>query len=74
MTRVLWQGVGHCMSKSTSGPCTAPSASGQNIMVPTWWGENLQAATRHPVDLHRSRKLVLSPHVYGPSVHQQPYL
>ena len=70
---VFVEGVGHCMSKQNSGPCSAPSASGQNIMVPTWWGENLQAYTRHPIELHKRRKLVLSPHVYGPSVHFQPY-
>ena len=42
-------------------------------MVPTWWGENLQAATRFPIETRHANKVVLSPHVYGPSVHDQPY-
>ena len=32
-----------------------------------------QAATRHPITLRHPNKVVLSPHVYGPSVHNQPY-
>ena len=36
---VFVEGVGHCMN--TEGACTAPSAVGQNLAVPTWWGENV---------------------------------
>ena len=43
------------------------------VATPTWWGENLQAAVRHPIKLKLSNKLVYSPHVYGPSVNNQPY-
>lgn len=38
-----------------------------------WWGGVVTGALRRPVKLSNPRKLVLSPHVYGPSVHAQPY-
>lgn len=34
-----------------AGACTSPSAVGQNLAVPTWWGENLQGAGRYPITL-----------------------
>ena len=41
--------------------------------VPTWWGGSLDRALEHPVRLHIPNRLVLSPHVYGPSIYAQPY-
>jgi len=38
-----------------------------------FWGENLQGALTAPVVLSDPRKLVYSPHCYGPSVAFQPY-
>lgn len=38
-----------------------------------WWGGVVTGALRRPIKLSNPRKLVLSPHVYGPSVHAQPY-
>ncbi|KAL1510621.1 hypothetical protein AB1Y20_006922 [Prymnesium parvum] len=38
-----------------------------------WWGENLMGAEIAPVVLQDPRKLVYSPHVYGPSVYPQHY-
>ena len=55
------------------GPCQAPSAVDQRMSVATWWGENLQGAAQYPVALPLERKLVYSPHVYGPSVANQDY-
>lgn len=37
-----------------------------------WWGGNLEPQACYPIDLPAD-KLVLSPHVYGPDVHGQPY-
>lgn len=37
-----------------------------------WWGGNLQPFSCAPLDIPPDR-LVLSPHVYGPDVHPQPY-
>ena len=37
-----------------------------------WWGGNLEPQTCAPLNIPSSR-LVLSPHVYGPDVYQQPY-
>eukprot|EP00966_Prymnesium_polylepis_P259803 6001606-Prymnesium_polylepis.1 len=71
---VVVEGVGHCMDPSEAGgQCTAASSMGQNMKLSTWWGENLQAASQYPIDLGVPQKLVYSPHVYGPSVAQQPY-
>ncbi|KAL1519958.1 hypothetical protein AB1Y20_023444 [Prymnesium parvum] len=76
---VFVEGVGHCMVEVAEAhddlphPCAAPSAAGQDVAVPTWWGENLQAALEYPVALASRQKLVYSPHVYGPSVYPQPY-
>ncbi|KAL3903296.1 MAG: hypothetical protein SGPRY_011734, partial [Prymnesium sp.] len=76
---VFVEGVGHCMVQVPEShddlphPCTSPSAAGQDVSVPTWWGENLQASLEYPVDLAIRQKLVYSPHVYGPSVYMQQY-
>jgi len=71
---VVVEGVGHCMdSAEQGGSCEVPSSVGQDFKTSTWWGENLQAATRYPIELRLPRKLVYSPHVYGPSVSSQPY-
>jgi len=48
---------------NTSPPCA------QNC----FWGENLQGVSTAPVELSNSKKLVYSPHCYGPSVSTQPY-
>lgn len=37
-----------------------------------WWGGNLEPLACAPLEIPRE-KLVLSPHVYGPDVYQQPY-
>jgi aryl-phospho-beta-D-glucosidase BglC (GH1 family) len=40
-----------------------------------WWGGNLRGVKDNPVDLGRyQNKLVYSPHDYGPTVYQQPWL
>jgi len=40
-----------------------------------WWGGNLRGVRNHPINLGRfQNKLVYSPHDYGPSVHEQPWL
>ena len=44
-------------------------ASGDGI----WWGENLYGVRRQPVSLMDQKKLVFSPHTYGPSVYEQAY-
>ena len=69
---IVVEGVGHCMKEGEHG-CDKPSASGQDISVSTWWGENLQAVDDYPVDLEFPQKVVYSPHSYGPSVYPQPY-
>lgn len=39
-----------------------------------WWGGNLRGAAEHPIDLGADQdQLVYSPHIYGPSVYQQPW-
>jgi endoglucanase len=38
-----------------------------------WWGGNLRGAKPYPIILKVPNKLVYSPHVYGPSVANQPY-
>lgn len=39
-----------------------------------WWGGNLRGAVDHPIDLGVNQdQLVYSPHIYGPSVYQQPW-
>jgi len=38
-----------------------------------FWGEDLLGVKSHPVQLKNPHKLVYSPHVYGPSVANQPY-
>jgi len=38
-----------------------------------FWGENLQGALTTPVNISHPKKLVYSPHCYGPSVAVQPY-
>ncbi|KAK1869239.1 hypothetical protein I4F81_011718 [Pyropia yezoensis] len=45
------------------------------IVGPNWafWGGNLAAACTHPVRLNQPDRLVLSPHVYGPSVAAMDY-
>lgn len=39
----------------------------------SWWGGNLRGVQNNPIDLKIQNKLVYSPHVYGPSVANQPY-
>lgn len=39
----------------------------------SWWGGHLGDAAEHPVNLPVKDKLVYSPHVYGPDVHEQVY-
>jgi endoglucanase len=38
-----------------------------------FWGENLQGALTSPLTISNQKKLVYSPHCYGPSVAYQPY-
>ncbi|MBW4580814.1 MAG: cellulase family glycosylhydrolase [Tildeniella nuda ZEHNDER 1965/U140] len=38
-----------------------------------WQGGNLEGAGRYPVRLNKARKLVYSPHEYGPGVFNQPW-
>lgn len=38
-----------------------------------WWGGNLQGVTTYPVQLSNNKKLVYSPHEYGPTVYPQPW-
>jgi len=38
-----------------------------------FWGENLQGPMASPISLSNQKKLVYSPHCYGPSVASQPY-
>ena len=38
-----------------------------------WWGGNLIGARDAPVQLSNPRRLIYSPHAYGPGVFQQPY-
>ncbi len=38
-----------------------------------FWGENINGAKENPVLLTNKKKLVYSPHVYGPAVKSQPY-
>ncbi|WP_428818743.1 cellulase family glycosylhydrolase [Microbulbifer sp. MCCC 1A16149] len=39
-----------------------------------WWGGNLRGVVDHPIDLGPNQdQLVYSPHIYGPSVYQQPW-
>ena len=46
-----------------------PHCSGS---VNHWWGGNLEPLACHPLAIPANR-LVLSPHVYGPDVYNQPY-
>jgi len=40
-----------------------------------WWGGNLRGVRDNPINLGRfQNKLVYSPHDYGPTVHEQPWL
>ncbi|EEY56199.1 endoglucanase, putative [Phytophthora infestans T30-4] len=41
--------------------------------MPCFWGEDLQAAGQHPVELCVDNRLVYCPHTYGPAVSWQPY-
>ncbi|MCG8697840.1 MAG: cellulase family glycosylhydrolase [Bacteroidales bacterium] len=38
-----------------------------------WWGGNLVGAKKYPVVLSNPKKLVYSPHEYGPTVHPQKW-
>ena len=38
-----------------------------------WWGGNLQGVSQYPVQLSNPKKLVYSPHEYGPTVWPQPW-
>lgn len=48
---IFVEGVGHCRRDATfeGEVCQFPSASGQDVRTPTWWGENLQGAASYPV-------------------------
>lgn len=48
---------------------TNPSCSGS---INHWWGGNLEPLACYPLAIPANR-LVLSPHVYGPDVYNQPY-
>ncbi|WP_080522433.1 glycoside hydrolase family 5 protein [Methyloprofundus sedimenti] len=48
---------------------TNPDCTG---MVNHWWGGNLEPLNCYPLNIPED-KLVLSPHVYGPDVFNQPY-
>lgn len=50
------------------GTCTSPPCA-QNC----FWGENLQGTSTSPIKTTNIKKLVYSPHCYGPSVAVQPY-
>ena len=42
----------------------------------TWWGANLMAVRKFPIDLgspERNAQIVYSPHDYGPRVYEQPW-
>lgn len=42
----------------------------------SWWGANLQGVKKHPIKLSKKqqKQVVYSPHDYGPTVYQQPWL
>ncbi len=48
---------------------TNPDCSGS---INHWWGGNLEPIACYPLNIPADR-LVLSPHVYGPDVYNQPY-
>lgn len=74
---LIVQGVGYCQTSPSAGACEFPSASGQDVMLTTWWAENLQAAATYPVRLSAvdtpAEKVVYSPQLHAPSVGHQPY-
>jgi endoglucanase len=39
----------------------------------SWWGGNMMGVSTQPIVLKVPNRVVYSPHVYGPSVHAQPY-
>jgi len=45
------EGVGYCQTSSQDKGCAYPSAAGQDAMLTTWWGENLQGVLTNPVRL-----------------------
>jgi len=50
------------------GDCTSPSCSDA-----CFWGENMQGVHTAPVALSNKKRLVYSPHCYGPAVAYQSY-
>lgn len=50
--------------------------SGESSYYGGWWGGNLMGVKDHPIDLgdaERNKKIVYSPHDYGPGVHLQSW-
>lgn len=45
------------------------TAKGEPWMHTGFWGSRLEGVHKHPVKLSNPKRLVYSPHVYGPSVH-----
>ena len=78
---IFVEGVGHCggVQPAAGHKCTTPAAGREqnlDLHAGTWWGENLQAAASHPVDVGVASndgigKVVYSPHSYGPSTSWQ---
>ena len=60
------EGVSHTTA-SGAPSVVAQSDYGHN------WASNLEGIRHRPLSMRRPSKLVLSPHVYGPSVAPQPY-
>ena len=46
---------------------------GNDPAMGLWWGGNLVGVREAPVKLSNPRRLIYSPHAYGPGVFQQPY-
>jgi len=71
------QRIGNAILATPGGERFLIFVEGTNISPPCaqncFWGENLQGALTDPVKLTNQKKLVYSPHCYGPSVSPQPY-
>lgn len=73
------QGVGEntCTEKEHSAACARPSAGrhqATDLAAGIWWGENLMAASSLPIRVGEAglvKKIVFSPHTYGPATHWQ---
>jgi len=76
-----WQGastrIGNHILSSTNGSRFLVFVEGTANSPPCaqncFWGENLQGPLTTPVQITNTKKLVYSPHCYGPSVAVQPY-